>query len=166
MIRTVRMSKRVFGIRILAMFLRATHRRSPQRSRYSHHRLRRRWRRLSNDRQLCQKPSQLLYPRSKTPRRSRRPISTPRGAVGQPSQAPRLPEPIVPVVAKSPGLDLSAAERTDQVKTGTPFYGTWWFWTGVGAAVVAGTVTAIIVAQSGGNGNKATTALGTQAVFQ
>jgi hypothetical protein len=86
-------------------------------------------------------------------------------AVGQPSQAPRLPEPIVPVVAKPPGLDLSAVGRTDQVSA-TPFYGTWWFWTGVGAVVVAGTVTAIIVAQSGSNGNKAATALGTQAVFQ
>jgi len=88
------------------------------------------------------------------------------GAVGHPSQAPRLQEPIVPVVVKPPGLDLSATERTDQVSTGTRFYGTWWFWTSVGAAVVAGTVAAIIIAQGGSDGNKANTALGTQAVFQ
>ena len=50
--------------------------------------------------------------------------------------------------------------------TSAPVYKTWWFWTGVGAAVVAGTVAAIVIAKGGNGGPTATTALGTQAVFQ
>jgi hypothetical protein len=33
----------------------------------------------------------------------------------------------------------------------TPFYGRWWFWGAIGAAVVAGTVTAIAVSSGSGS---------------
>jgi hypothetical protein len=88
------------------------------------------------------------------------------GAVRQPSQAPHLPMPAEPAPARPAGLDLTAVAPAGQVSTGTPFYGTWWFWTSVGAAVVVGTVAAVVIAQGGSDGNKATTALGTQTVFQ
>src|SRR5450631_251075 len=48
---------------------------------------------------------------------------------------------------KPPGLDLSAKNETESNgSTGSPFYKTWWFWTGAVAVVAAGTVTAILIA--------------------
>jgi hypothetical protein len=87
----------------------------------------------------------------------------PQPAVPAPGILP-TPQPAPP--AQPPGLDVSVAEPAGPTETGTPFYKTWWFWTGVGAAVVAGTVVAIVAASSGKQGNTAATALGTQAVFQ
>jgi tetratricopeptide (TPR) repeat protein len=87
-------------------------------------------------------------------------------SVGQPSQAPRLPASAESAVVTPAGLDLTTVAPAGQVSAGTPFYGRWWFWTGVGAAVVAGTVAAIVIAKSGNDGNKASTVLGTQSVFQ
>jgi tetratricopeptide (TPR) repeat protein len=84
----------------------------------------------------------------------------------QSSQAPTLPPAAGSVAAKPAGLDLTVAEPAGQVSSGTPFYSTWWFWTGVGAAVVAGTVAAILLSKSGSDGNSPQTALGTQPVFQ
>lgn len=43
------------------------------------------------------------------------------------------------------GLDLAAASPPPS--SSPPVYKRWWFWTGVGAVVVAGTVTAIILTQ-------------------
>jgi hypothetical protein len=51
----------------------------------------------------------------------------------------------VPAPAPAPGLDL-AAEQPPAPSESPPIYKTWWFWTGVGAVVVAGTVTAIVLA--------------------
>ena len=87
-------------------------------------------------------------------------------SVWQPSQAPSLPASAASAPFKPTGLDLSAVEPARPVGSGTPPYKAWWFWTGVGAAVVAGTVAAIVIATSGNDGNKASTALGTQSVFQ
>ena len=86
--------------------------------------------------------------------------------VAQPAQSPWLSPTAEPAATKPAGLDLDVVEPAAKASTGTPFYGTWWFWTGVGAAVVAGTIAAIVVAKSGSDGNIANTALGTQSVFQ
>jgi tetratricopeptide (TPR) repeat protein len=77
-----------------------------------------------------------------------------------------LPPPLFPQPAQPPGLDVSVAEPAAPAETGTRFYKTWWFWTGVGAVVAAGTVVAIVAASGGDHGNTADTALGTQPVFQ
>jgi len=71
-----------------------------------------------------------------------------------------------PAEGPRPGLDLTAASDVGKGRSGVPIYKTWWFWTGVGAVVVACTVTAIIVAGSGGKSNSVHAALGTQGVFQ
>ena len=74
-----------------------------------------------------------------------------------------VPAPAQP--AQAPGLDVTVTEPVAQRETGGRFYKTWWFWTGVGAVVVAGTV-GILAATSGTHGQSADTALGTQAVFE
>jgi hypothetical protein len=56
-----------------------------------------------------------------------------------------LPVALPAAAAASPNL-LGQATPPEQPTAGLPFYKTWWFWTGVGAVVVAGTVTAIILA--------------------
>ena len=45
---------------------------------------------------------------------------------------------------------LTASPET--ASTNPPIYKKWWFWTGVGAVLVAGTVTAFLVAHRSGNG--------------
>jgi tetratricopeptide (TPR) repeat protein len=85
---------------------------------------------------------------------------------------PAVPPPVAPTypAATQPaGVDLSTAAPAapaGQDTAATPFYSTWWFWTGVGAVVVAGTVTAIVLANGGSTTNTANTALGTRGVFQ
>jgi len=44
------------------------------------------------------------------------------------------------------GVDLAAALPGTSGPITRPFYKTWWFWTGVGAVVLAGTVTTILLA--------------------
>jgi hypothetical protein len=82
---------------------------------------------------------------------------------------PAAPAPAVaptPAAASPAGVDLTATTQPQQDSSATPFYGTWWFWTGVGAVVVAGTVTAILLASGGSNTLTADTALGTRGAFQ
>jgi tetratricopeptide (TPR) repeat protein len=86
--------------------------------------------------------------------------------VGQPTAVPLFPTAAQPAAVQPAGVDLAAVEPAGQANTPAAFYKTWWFWTGVGAVVVAGTVAAIIIAKSGGGGVSASTALGTQTVFQ
>ena len=51
------------------------------------------------------------------------------------------------VADRPAGLDLSANPGTNNpTEAGKPIYKTWWFWTGAAAVVVAGTVTAILIA--------------------
>ena len=38
----------------------------------------------------------------------------------------------------------------EPAKTGHPVYERWWFWTGVGAVVIAGAVTAIVLTRHSG----------------
>jgi hypothetical protein len=91
-----------------------------------------------------------------------RPEASPVAAASQPAPPP----PASLAQSRPPGLDLTAAAPVQPGATERRFYQTWWFWTGVGAAVVAGTVLGIVAASGGGQGNTAVTSLGTQAVFQ
>lgn len=79
---------------------------------------------------------------------------------------PDLSVPALVQPAQAPGLDVTVTEPVAQSGTGGHFYKTWWFWTGVGAVVVAGTVVGVLAAGGGNHGNTANTALGTQAVFE
>lgn len=75
--------------------------------------------------------------------------------------APTAPKP-APKPPKPAGLDLAPPPEAPTPTT-TPVYKKWWFWTGLGVAVVTGAVTAIAVASSSHNGVKAPpTALGNQ----
>jgi hypothetical protein len=64
--------------------------------------------------------------------------------------------------------DATAATLTsplvtpEAASTNPPIYKRWWFWTGIGAAVVAGTVTAFLVAH--GSGNSPCTGIGPNCV--
>jgi hypothetical protein len=51
----------------------------------------------------------------------------------------------------SSGTLTSASAPPEPDRTTSPFYKKWWFWTGVGAVVVAGTVTAFLVAHGSGD---------------
>lgn len=67
----------------------------------------------------------------------------------QPSAAPAASAvPPSAAVATPPGIDLVASPTsTDSTQVGGSFYTTWWFWTGTAAVVIAGTVTAILLAR-------------------
>jgi hypothetical protein len=86
------------------------------------------------------------------------------------TQSAMLPLPASPALAPESaavppvGVDLTSP-RPAKVPASPPIYSTWWFWTGVGAVVVAGTATAIILSKGGSEPNTATTTLGTQAAF-
>jgi hypothetical protein len=83
------------------------------------------------------------------------PILLPAAQVAVPQPTPMQPA----------GLDLTVPSP-GEAHASPPIYGTWWFWTGVGAVVVVGTVSAIMLSRGGSEPNTATTSLGTQAVFQ
>jgi tetratricopeptide (TPR) repeat protein len=89
------------------------------------------------------------------------PVYTP---ITAPGPAAPAPPPAAAPPATPPALDLTAPGQPASAEE--PLYGKWWLWTGVGALVVAGTVTAIVLATSGSTTNTADTALGTRGVFQ
>jgi hypothetical protein len=64
------------------------------------------------------------------------------------------------------GLDLTAAAPAKEDPAASPIYEKWWFWTGVGAVVVAGAVTAIALSSSGGGTTNPSSTLGSRTVFQ
>ena len=65
------------------------------------------------------------------------------------------------------GLDLSASNTSQPDRSAPAFYRTWWFWSGVGAVVVAGTVTAVLLSRNGGGSPSVSgTTLGTRTVLQ
>jgi hypothetical protein len=66
--------------------------------------------------------------------------STPAAA---PAPAP-VPEPVAPTPQPA-GLDLTTQAPPAETSS-TPFYRTWWFWTGAGAVVAGGIVTAVLLA--------------------
>jgi hypothetical protein len=82
-----------------------------------------------------------------------------------PSLPAQQPSVAFPVPAQPAGVDLTAAKSAPEERVSSPIYTTWWFWTGVGAAVVAGTVTAIALSSSGGGTNNPSSSLGARTVF-
>jgi tetratricopeptide (TPR) repeat protein len=65
------------------------------------------------------------------------------------------------------GVDLSASAASQPAGASPAFYKAWWFWSGVGAVVVAGTVTAVVLSRSSSNTpNVSGTTLGTRTVLQ
>ena len=65
------------------------------------------------------------------------------------------------------GVDLSTSSADTRDGSRPTFYRTWWFWSGVGAAVVAGTVTAVLLSRGSDGGLSAPgTTLGTRKVLQ
>jgi len=87
-------------------------------------------------------------------------------------QSPGLPFSAAPAISLGTdpaGVDLSAAGLGQPDRATPAYYKTWWFWTGVGvgAVVVAGTVTALLLSRSsGGSPNVPGTTLGTRTVLQ
>jgi hypothetical protein len=95
------------------------------------------------------------YPEPVPPPRQVQPLTTkPSLPAQQPSVAPSV---------QPAGVDLTAAKPAPEEHVSSPIYTTWWFWTGVGAAVVAGTVAAI--ALSSGSGTNPGSTLGARTVF-
>lgn len=89
-------------------------------------------------------PSPMPVPRAPEPGYAPTPSPQPQSLFApglQPWSAPApAAEPATLLVQPNPPApDATAAEQ--------PFYKTWWFWTGVGAVVVAGTVTAFLLAR-------------------
>jgi len=83
--------------------------------------------------------------------------------------SPALPFSAVPAMASGgapAGVDLSASNATQPDMREPAFYRTYWFWSGVGAVVVAGTVTAVLLSRGGDSGpNVSGTTLGTRKVL-
>jgi hypothetical protein len=87
--------------------------------------------------------------------------------VGRQPSSPVQSGPVpTPMVAPPAGVELVAAPAApSEVQESSPFYKTWWFWTGVGAVVVAGTVTAIVLSSRGGGTDIPATTLGSKPVL-
>jgi tetratricopeptide (TPR) repeat protein len=97
------------------------------------------------------------------------PGNLPAGAV---DKSPALLFSVVPAIASGgepAGVDLSASNTSQPDRSESAFYRTWqtwWVWSGVGAVVVAGTVTAVLLSRSGDSGlNVSGTTLGTRKVL-
>jgi tetratricopeptide (TPR) repeat protein len=79
---------------------------------------------------------------------------------------PSAMDPGAPGTNQAAGLDFSTSDNAAEVSSGTPYYKTWWFWTGVGAVVAAGVVTAIVWPRSDDQLSVSGTTLGTRTVLQ
>ena len=66
------------------------------------------------------------------------------GAAAPPSTPIPIPVPVPPSVDETTAL-TSAPVAPEQTSIDQPIYKKWWFWTGIGAVVAAGTVTAILL---------------------
>jgi hypothetical protein len=82
-----------------------------------------------------------------TPAPNPPPAETPAAGASNAAPLPAAPiaVPIPPLVDNSTNL-TSAPVPAEQTSIDRPIYKKWWFWTGVGAVVVAGTVTALLLA--------------------
>jgi len=97
-----------------------------------------------------------------------------RSATGAPAdKTPALPSSAATanaLGAEPAGVDLSASTTSHPDNRAPAVYQpwqTWWFWSGVGAVVVAGTVTAVLLSRSGGGSpNVSGATLGTRTVLQ
>ncbi len=80
-----------------------------------------------------------------------------RNVTARPTSPPPMP---------APALDLSAqAAPGGGVGESRPFYTRWWFWGTVGAVVVAGAVTAVVLSTGKGGSNIPGSSLGNQGAF-
>lgn len=113
-----------------------------------------------------------LAPERPAPPAWQPPLAAPRPApLVAPASAPGAVPPVQPTaveaappvffapgsapLAQPAGVELAAtAAANEETHGSSPFYKTWWFWTGVGAAVVAGTVTAVLLSSRGGGGTE------------
>jgi hypothetical protein len=96
------------------------------------------------------------------------PASFPTSAPIPPAPSPTpppSPQPLVtaPAASHPAGVDLTAGAAPPEEPT--PIVKTWWFWTGVGAVVVAGAVTAVVLASRGGGTNVPDSSMGARPVF-
>ena len=76
------------------------------------------------------------------------PAAPPPALVPVPAPAPApeaaAPAPVAPI--PTPGaLDVAAQPAPEPVSEASPFYKTWWFWTGVGVVVAGAATTAILL---------------------
>jgi tetratricopeptide (TPR) repeat protein len=96
------------------------------------------------------------------------PILPPASNPFLPADQPTAQQPLAtPQHALQPaGLDLTAAAPGKEDPAASPIYEKWWFWTGVGAVVVAGAVTAVALSSSGGGTANPSSTLGSRTVFQ
>jgi tetratricopeptide (TPR) repeat protein len=82
--------------------------------------------------------------------------------------APVAPAPL-PIAAtpESPpaGTDLSTGVQPAPTTEAKPFYTRWWFWTGIGAVLVAGAATTVILMSSKGGTDIPSTKMGNRQVF-
>jgi tetratricopeptide (TPR) repeat protein len=91
--------------------------------------------------------------------------STPSGV--SPAVALPVPAAVIPApqVSQPAGVDLSVPASTGEPPASKPIYRKWWFWTGVGAVVVAGAVTAAVLASGGNSTSVPGSSLGARPVF-
>ena len=74
--------------------------------------------------------------------------------------------PLDPSWNHAAGVDLGSGTSGAAESAPSPYYRTWWFWTGVGAVVAAGVVTAVAWPRSNGQLSVSGTTLGTRLVLQ
>ena len=77
----------------------------------------------------------------------------PRPSVFAPQPQPSLlppPSAMAPEASTPAGVDVNVNAAPQTPPAATPFYSTWWFWTGVGAVVVGGSVATCLLLSRGG----------------
>jgi len=88
----------------------------------------------------------------------------PPAVVGGPP--PSLTAPPTGTPPATPGVDLTATSAGTEEPNRKPVLKRWWFWTGVGAVVAAGAVTAVVLATSHTSSNVPNVPLGARPIFQ
>jgi len=90
----------------------------------------------------------------------------PRNSSVKRSALPPAAGPTEPMATPAAGLDFSNSGTVPVEPSPTPYYRTWWFWTGVGAVVAASVVTAVVWPKNNGQLSVSGTTLGTRTVLQ
>jgi len=90
----------------------------------------------------------------------------PRDSSVKRSALPPAAGPTEPTATPAAGLNFSNSGSVPVETSPTPYYRTWWFWTGVGAVVAAGVITAVVWPKNNGQLSTSDTTLGTRAVLQ
>jgi len=103
-------------------------------------------------------PTPLPTPPATIPTAAASPSPTPPATIPTTAAGPS------PTLPRAAGTDLSIAAQPTASSEARPIYGTWWFWTGVGAVVVTGTVTTAYLLSSKG-GTIPSTPMGNRPVF-